>query len=211
MTSLASDVAKNVATQLSKWRSAGLENVFGEAVLILTAAQYLKERQGYDVEAEVSACKIFRNMDTKLGEVNYDLHTTKNDRKIIWEMKFPKKSINQRIIYDLVKLALPDATSDYQRLFLIACNNKNKSTLVARMDNDHNYEFDISRDAARNLLCLSGLAETTKQPEVLTPGSSLREVDKCLGIRQRLRFQIHREATEKIDSDIVMIFSVVPN
>lgn len=212
MNTLAANVATAVAKHLSNWKSLGLENVFGESVLILAAAQYLKENKGFQIKAEVPACELFPKLGTKPGEVNYDLLATKDSHKIIWEMKFLKKSNDQRIIYDLVKLALPDAASNYQRLFLIACTGENKSKLVVGMDDDQGYAFDFSWRPAQQLLCgWGGLAASTARNTVeLTPGSGLPKVKKCLDIRPNLRFQVHREATAKIDSELVMIFSVQP-
>ena len=150
-----SDVATNVAKRLSNWQKVGLENVFCEAVLILATAEYLKEPCGYQIAAEAQACNLFPGIGTKPGEINYDLHSTKENHKIIWEMKFLKKPNDQRIIYDLAKLALPEAVSDCQRFFLVAANGRARSNLVDRMNAAHSYTFDIIRDTEHELVCRS--------------------------------------------------------
>ena len=187
-----SDVATNVAKRLSNWQKVGLENVFCEAVLILATAEYLKEPCGYQIAAEAQACNLFPGIGTKPGEINYDLHSTKENHKIIWEMKFLKKPNDQRIIYDLAKLALPEAVSDCQRFFLVAANGRARSNLVDRMNAAHSYTFDIIRDTEHELVCRSMPAVGHGgQTESLTSGGSLRSVEKLMGAsRQQLRFRV---------------------
>lgn len=74
------------------------------------------------ISGEQCTWTIFRFGDK--GAVNYDIQAERGTDSVLIELKYLKKSNDQRIIRDLIKLALPSRDHNYHRLFLIAFDSE---------------------------------------------------------------------------------------
>lgn len=114
------EFARGLAHATAHWLAyrglSGFEKLFSEALLMIPVAEYLLGH-GYDVDAERDAHKVCGIGNP--GEANFDIAAEKGIEKLLLEMKYLKTSGEQRIIKDLIKLALPHRAPHYERLFLI--------------------------------------------------------------------------------------------
>jgi hypothetical protein len=157
----ATGLAEATAHWLAYKQLSGFESLLSEALLMIPVAEYLIEH-GYHVAAEQDTKRLDFGFGEP-GEANYDIAAKKGDDRLLLEMKYLKKSEDQRIIKDFIKLALPPQDSKYERLFLIGYHSGKrrpanaqqtaeyseqiKSTLIEWIRTAKLCEFKVSRNA----------------------------------------------------------------
>lgn len=163
------NLGNGLAAATAKWlaekaQSGFTESLLSEALLIVPLVEYFNGRERpneWMLKGEWNECGISL---AKPGDVNLDLVAERGAKKVLLEFKYLKQANDQRLIKDMVKLALPKNAS-YARLLLVAhsrncrAQGQSKSALVRALTL-------AARPAAFHLTKRNSLAEITSDLNV---------------------------------------------
>lgn len=137
------NLGKSLAAATTGWlaeraRSGFDESLLSEALLVVPLFEFLRRDPCWRISGEWCDWKL---AGLNKGDVNIDLYAEGKTEKLFVEFKFlKKKNLNdQRLIKDMVKLALPTRPEDV-RLLLVAhppsgqTKQQSKSTLLREID-----------------------------------------------------------------------------
>jgi hypothetical protein len=206
---LASGLAKAAAEWLANRATMGFkESLLSEGLLIIPAVEhFLSTSDNWTLDGE---WKLLDAGTAKPGDVNIDLFAKNNDSgAVLLELKYLKRTSDQRLIKDLVKLAIPPH-ANYHRLLLIAHSRsghfegKSKSTLVqAIIDNGSTVIFHLPKQGSPSV--------TTSDPNIhrVLTGEGLREVERIMSYDLSLRsLYVAHAATHTCGEECVTLFSI---
>jgi hypothetical protein len=176
-----------------------------EALLIIPIAEYLQghrfavtpEQDSVDLFEFGGAGEINYDIAARSTETNYEGKAEIGDLRLILEMKYVKASSEQRILRDLIKLALPPAKFDWLRFSLVVLSDPVKSTLIedvmktatSRIAVDQNGKCTITQNGASKLLPLTGndLKYIKKWMEIHSP-ENLEFTVECPKVKSADKF-----------------------
>jgi hypothetical protein len=131
--SLGNGLAAATAEWLAEKAQSGFkESLLSEALLIIPLVEYFTSQKEWSLSGEWH--ESGSNL-AKPGDVNIDLVAQRGEEKVLLEFKYLKQANDQRLIKDMVKLALPK-NPRYARLLLVAHSSscqtqgQSKSALV---------------------------------------------------------------------------------
>lgn len=118
------NLGNGLAAATAKWlaekaQSGFTESLLSEALLIVPLVEFFNGRETSNewmLKGEWNECGTSL---AKPGDVNLDLVAERGAEKVLIEFKYLKQANDQRLIKDMVKLALPKNAS-YARLLLVA-------------------------------------------------------------------------------------------
>ena len=195
-------IASDISRCLAERRRKGLGNIFGEGALTWITAVVLNNRN-LDVKAEMDSSKVFGV--GQRGVINYDLVSTSNHGRTVWELKYLKVGNEQRIVKDLMRLAIRSETQpDPERLLLVSHTGPLKSNLLMAICNDGPRIFTTSfRDECVNQDLIDKLSD-----------DACKAVRHCFERECLISFRVEQVAEEESFteaggiSDTTRIFSV---
>lgn len=175
---LASELATATADWLAERTHSGFtESLLNEALLIIPMVEYFMSPQRlkkWDLKGEWHELGISL---AKAGDVNIDLVAEHQAERILLEFKFLKKTNDQRLIKDFVKLALPK-NATYSRLLVIAHSSsghiqgRSKSQLLQAIIARQKVEFHLTlRDSLPEIT--SDLTQKTQKHPLTVGGEGL--------------------------------------
>jgi hypothetical protein len=203
------ELATATAKWLSKKRQIGLGDVFSESQLTIPVVEHLIPKGRRKFKAERNSVNVFKG---KCSDVYYDLDEIKNTSKLLIELKLSKALQKQRLIKDLVKLALPPSNLGFTCLLIISepSNGSSKPVLLDEIIKAGKVSFKLSESAVSpdNEAGVEVLVEGSKIPSKLT-GDELKSVRSMMDADPTLRaLTVECAAIKTAGSDRVIILKV---
>lgn len=208
------DLGRGLGAAAASWlgertRSGFGESLLSEALLAIPLFDFLSRDSRWRISGEWCDWKL---EGLNKGDVNIDLYAESETERLFVEFKFLKeKSLNdQRLIKDMVKLALPSRPEDVCLLVVAhppSCqtNERSKSTLLREIDaTEKPIKFRLTRRDGVAPLVTSDLKTHSLSEEM---GKHIDRIIRCDA--RAAGFVVSHVASERDTKFLVSVYSIL--